>query len=70
LGWAIELLSAVVVTQWLTWDGSDSETDAAASGEETSPLPAPEQNSSIRPMTFQERIAMERQRNDREPSLS
>ena len=34
------------------------------------PLRALEQNSSIKPMTFQERIAMERQSNDREPSLS
>ena len=46
------------------------ETDAAASGEETSPLPALEQNSSIKPMTFQERIAIEPQRKDQELGLS
>jgi N12 class adenine-specific DNA methylase len=42
----------------------------AASGAETSPLPDSAQNSSIKPMMFQECIAMERERNDREPSLS
>jgi hypothetical protein len=46
------------------------QTDAAVSGGETSPLPAPEEHSSIKPVMFEERIAMERQRNDREPSLS
>ena len=44
--------------------------DAAASAAGAAPPPAPAQNSSTKPqMTFQERIAMERQRKDQEPSL-
>ncbi len=44
---------------------------AAAPGAETVPTPESLQNSSIKPpLTFQERIAMERQRKDQEPSLS
>ncbi len=46
------------------------EPDSASSPKTAPPLESP-QNSSIKPpMTFQERIAMERQRKDQEPSLS
>jgi hypothetical protein len=46
------------------------ESESAASGAGAAPPPEPLQNSSVRPqMTFQERIAMERQREDQEPSL-
>jgi hypothetical protein len=45
--------------------------DVNASGAGESLPPASAENSSVKPpMTFQERIAMERRRNDREPSLS
>ena len=45
--------------------------DPAASGAGAAPPPAPEQDSATKPqMTFQERLAMEQQGKDQEPSLS
>ena len=69
---AEEPITARIRRRTQTIQASDPTVDTdGASGAETAPLPKLAQNSSRKPaMTFQERIAMERQRKDQEPSLT